>query len=95
MRFKNQSAYISTQANPVSQSIYSTHWSVESFPQFTLIQDKAIGQVLEIIEFIKNQLKTKNTNNFKWLCELSADQLLTSLLGQYFIGICIVKNINL
>ena len=29
-------------------------WSLESFPQFTLIQDKAIGQVLEIIEFIKN-----------------------------------------
>ena len=51
------------------------NWSVESFPQFTLIQDKAIGQLLEIIEFIKNQLGTKNINNFKWLCELSADQL--------------------
>ena len=35
-----------------------------------------MGQVLEIIEFIKNQPRTKNINNFKWLCELSADQFL-------------------
>ena len=72
----NHSVIISNYKVQHNVTVHNSIWSVESFPQFTLIQDKDIGQPLEIIEFVENRPEFKNINDFKQLCKLSTDQIV-------------------